>query len=148
MAEADERLYLDKDFLETKIKPCRDDLTEIYINTFYDLPWQLINPCPNFFPVEDASIDNVLKSMSRQYSKSVVTALTDTLKSLGLMVINPMAGDEAYTFEGLPTTNFIILANFYRWAEPGARTYLKHLPTRFNRRQDQSYLHPKIVGRI
>ena len=158
MADADERLYFDKDFLENNIKPCRDNLTDIYINTFFDIPWMIINPCPmdiSEFGSSTMSIDVVLKIMTKQYSKSVVTALTDTLKTLGLMVKNPIAEDKAYSYDGLPTNNFVILSNFYRWAEPGARTYLEHLPKRIASRisqrindRNRGSLHPLIVGRM
>ena len=175
MAQADHSLYLDKNFLENKIKPCRDELTKVYIDTFYQLPWELIMPNSwsyTYIPNREIGIrregylDQIvsgfllneinegLKPMEKRYSKGVVNALKDVLMTMGLIMTPEQISRSrntylAGTYYGMPTNNFTLLSNFYKFAVTNSRTVLKHLPK--NPRYDGTHRFPEypyIVGRV
>ena len=175
MAQADHSLYLDKNFLENKIRPCRDELTKVYIDTFYQFPWELI--MPNSWSDRyiqggevglrgEGNLDQIvsgfllneinegLKPMEKKYSKGVVNALKDVLMTMGL-IMNPEQISRtrntylAGTYYGMPTNNFTLLSNFYKFAVENSRTVLKHLPK--NPRYDGTRRFPEypyVVGRV
>jgi len=129
MAQADERLFLDEDFLTKFIKPCRDELTKIYIDTYYSLPFRQI--CPNPLEIHEMSITNVLNNIHRDsaFTRAAANAMKDTLITMGIMVtpersIMMITSTDMYT--GLPTDNWYLLSQFYRWAKSGSRTSLQH----------------------
>ena len=97
MAQADERLYLDKDFLENKIRPCRDELTRIYIDTFYSIPYVVIMPSP-------ISIETTLQNMAKNgnFTEAAATAMIDTLITMGIML-----NHEQMTLFSDPTSLYI-----------------------------------------
>jgi hypothetical protein len=175
MAQADNSLYLDKKFLENKIKPCRDELTKIYIDTFYQLPWELI--MPNSWSDRyiqgwevglrgEGNLDQImsgfllneinegLNPMAKRYSNGVVNALKDVLMTMGLIMTPEQISRTrntylAGTYYGMPTNNFTLLSNFYKFATPDSRTVLKHLPK--NPRYDGTRRFPEypyVVGRV
>ena len=125
MAQADERLYLDKDFLENKIIPCRDELTRIYIDTFYSIPYEVIMPSP-------ISIETTLYNMAENgnFTRATATAMIDTLITMGIMLNNEQRTiftDPTSLYIGQPFDNWLLLSQFYRFASSGRRTVLKHL---------------------
>jgi len=129
MAQADERLFLDPDFLENKIKPCRDELTKIYIDTYYSLPYKQI--CPNPLEIQEMSIINVLNNIHRDsaFTRDTALAMKDTLITMGIMPTperSIMVGNPADMYLGLRTDNWYLLSQFYRWAKSGRKTELKH----------------------
>lgn len=175
MAQADHSLYLDKTFLENKIKPCRDELTKVYIDTFYQLPWQLIMPdgwSDTYIPYREIGvrgegyldqivsgfllneINTALKPMAKRYSNGVVNALKDVLMTMGLIMTPEQISRTrntylAGTYYGMPTNNFVLLSNFYKFAVANSRTVLKHLPK--NPRYDGTRRFPEypyVVGRV
>jgi hypothetical protein len=127
MAQADERLFLDPDFLENKIKPCRDELTKIYIDTYYSIPYEQI--CPNPLEIQEMTITNVLNNIHRDssFTRATALAMKDTLITMGIMP-TPERSNWLTTdiYNGLPTDNWYLLSQFYRWAKSGRKTTLKH----------------------
>jgi len=123
MAQADERLFLDQDFMDRYIRPCRDQLTQIYIDTFYSVPFQVIMPL-------SISIEKMLKGMVKNgnFSTGVASAMTDTLITAGIMSDWGRVGGNDTVDQ--PFTDWLMLSQFYRFASPGARTELRHLPRR------------------
>ena len=81
MAQADNSLFLDKEFFENKIRPCRDELTQIYIDSYYSIPFQVI------WPDSQISIEQMLSGMVKKgnFSKGAATAMLDTLVTIGLV---------------------------------------------------------------
>jgi hypothetical protein len=167
MAQADNRLFLDEDFFNKKIKPCRDELTSIYIDTFYQLPWNIIMPDVqgsgrlNIGGISQSTndflsctIESALEPMERRYSRAVVNALKDTLMTMGLIMTHEQISRSHNielngTYYGLPTNNFVILTNFYRFAVEDRRTVLGHLPRHPRFDGTRRYPgHPYIVGRL
>jgi len=125
MAQADERLYLDKDFLENKIRPCRDELTKIYIDTFYSIPYVVIMPSP-------ISIETTLQNMAKNgnFTEAAATAMIDTLITMGIMLNHEqrsLFSDPTNLYIGQPFDNWLLLSQFYRFASSGRITVLKHM---------------------
>ena len=116
MAQADVSLFLDKEFLENKIRPCRDELTKIYIDTYYTIPYQVI------WPDSKVSIEQMLNGMVKKgnFSKGAATAMTDTLMTTGIWLAEIISGHHP--------RNWLQLSQFYRFAFPGAQTNITHLP--------------------
>lgn len=137
MAKADIKLYKDPFFMENYYEPCSDNenLTDIYINTFYSLPWELIKPVSSAKFGE--TIDNMIHHIPTiQWKNGLITRdgqyiLRGILRSLGLLddptsrisnrVNNIYYGGRQGRIETL-----IVLSNFYRWATAG-RIALVHL---------------------
>ena len=119
MAQADKRLFLDKEFLNKYIRPCRDELTKIYIDTYYTIPFQVIWPA-RLRPRSWLSIEQVLDGMVKNgnFTKAASTAMMDTLMTLGVV-----AREGVYV-----VYNWLQLSQFYRFAFPGTQTNITHLP--------------------
>jgi len=146
MAQADERLFLDEDFLTKFIKPCRDELTKIYIDTYYSLPYKQI--CPNPLEIQEMSITNVLNNIHRDsaFTRATANAMKDTLITMGIMITperSNMMGNPTDMYTGLPTDNWYLLSQFYRWAKSGRKTELKHTAPNPRFDQDQPNRYPK-----
>ena len=146
MAQADQRLFLDKDFLTNYIKPCRDELTKIYIDTYYSLPFQSI--CPNPLEIQEMSITNVLNNIpiDSPFTRATANIMKDTLMAMGIMLTperSIMMVNQVDMYIGLPMDNWYLLSQFYRWAKSGRRTALQHtvINPRFD--QDQPNRYPK-----
>ena len=92
--------------------------------------------------------------MEKRYSKGVVNALKDVLMTMGLIMTPEQISRSrntylAGTYYGMPTNNFTLLSNFYKFAVTNSRTVLKHLPK--NPRYDGTHRFPEypyIVGRV
>jgi hypothetical protein len=149
MAQADERLYLDKDFLENKIRPCRDELTRIYIDTFYSIPYVVIMPSP-------ISIETTLQNMAKNgnFTEAAATAMIDTLITMGIMLNHEqmtLFSDPTSLYIGQPFDNWLLLSQFYRFALSGRTTELRHMKqnpawTSRNARRNPKY--PQIKGTL
>ena len=144
MAQADERLFLDKEFLENKIRPCRDELTKIYIDTYYSMPYQAI--APNWKNRENVTITSILNVLPNNsaFTKATSNAMKDTLMTMGIMNINHgyfRLNSDMY--HGLPMDNWYLLSQFYRWAISGRRTILTHSGLNPKYNQYQPGRHPK-----
>jgi len=147
MAQADERLYLDKDFLENKIRPCRDELTKIYIDTFYSIPYVVIMPSP-------ISIETTLYNMAKNgnFTRGTATAMIDTLITMGIMLNHEqrsLFSDPTSLYIGQPFDNWLLLSQFYRFASSGRTTVLKHMKknpawTSGDARRNPEY--PRVTG--
>jgi hypothetical protein len=147
MAQADERLYLDKDFLENKIRPCRDELTKIYIDTFYSIPYVVIMPSP-------ISIETTLRNMAKNgnFTEATSTAMIDTLITMGIMLNyeqRTLFSDPTSLYIGQPFDNWLLLSQFYRFASSGRTTVLKHMKknpawTSGDARRNPEY--PRVTG--
>jgi len=108
MIRSDPRIYQDSSFLERYIKPCRDDTTGIYLETFREIPFTVIYPgskdvdLEEEFPYEGVYRSDVFNKRKeylqnvecKQMIKSIPnsigpnawrTALIDTLLSLNLL---------------------------------------------------------------
>jgi hypothetical protein len=134
LANADIKLYQDKYFMENYYEPCSDNerLTDIYIDTFYSLPWQLIKPAET--TIEDFldnipsiylnSEDEVSGWKNAFITESGVQIFRDILKDQGLL----RPWNSSYSrIDYPPFVDFHYLSNFYRWVVPG-HTRIRHLP--------------------
>jgi len=147
MAQADERLYLDKDFLENKIRPCRDELTRIYIDTFYSIPYVVIMPSP-------ISIGTTLQNMAKNgnFTEAAATAMIDTLITMGIMLNHEqitLFSDPTSLYIGQPFDNWLLLSQFYRFALSGRTTELRHMkqnPAWTSRNAHRNPKYPQIKG--
>ena len=146
MVEADPMLYNDKQFYEMYIKPCKDETTEVYIDTFFNINWQWIKPIGirpiaptnrndiditwgnmnNFnkardrFKIEEA----INKIPAKYYPRSSKTALIDCLIELDLLSSSNRDSDL-----GPPFYNIDVLAYFFKLVPETERQtiQLRHL---------------------
>ena len=44
MVEADPMLFKNEKFYDMYIKPCKDETTQVYIDTFFNINWKWIKP--------------------------------------------------------------------------------------------------------
>ena len=137
LASADIKLYSDKFFMENYYEPCSDNenLTQIYINTFYSLPWELIKPVSSAKFGE--TIDNMIHHIPTiQWKNGLITRdgqyiLRGILIEHGLLD-DPMSGishrENNIYYGGRQgrIETLLVLSNFYRWATRG-RITLIHL---------------------
>ena len=139
MAMVDVKLLKDPFFMKNYYEPCSDNenLTEIYMDTFYSLPWELIQPVSRerFGETTDDMIHNIPRE---NWKNSLITRegqqkLREILVEQGLRTnmssfsrLHPHNYVRyGYGSDGAPNT-VLELANFYRWAIPG-RISLVHL---------------------
>ena len=149
MALADRTLFKDRDFLENKIKPCKINLTRVYIDTFYDIDFNLI------IPRMGMSITEKLDSLedAGTFDDIGVEALKETLEEMGILMRQNNRDNPHNTSEYIlkPFNNLVLLSNFYRLAKPGQTRELRHLVTR--KRNDERTrrgltIHPGVVPSI
>ena len=141
MAKADIKLYKDPFFMETYYEPCSDNenLTDIYMETFYSLPWELIKPVSSerFGETIDRMIHDIPRAGGMWQNSLITLEGQDTfgeiLRKQGLLV-DPLKGNRVhqdnyyeYGFHNTPLSTILELSNFYRWATPGS-IKLVHLP--------------------
>lgn len=147
MVEADPMLFRDKKFYEMYIRPCKDETTQVYLDTFFNIDWRWIRPI-GVYPVvpykQYDTTDEYRRAMAeynRQFKRFEIeeaiiqipgkffprnckTALIDCL--LDLELLETMTTDYG---TGPPFLRFDVLANFFRWNKSGenSRVGLKHL---------------------
>ncbi len=130
MAKADIKLYKDPFFMENYYEPCSDNenLTQIYIDTFYSLPWELIKPVSRAKFGE--TIDNMIHHIPTiQWKNGLITRdgqyiLRDILRRQGLLDdptsrISHRENNIYYGSRQDRIETLIVLSNFYRWATRG-----------------------------
>ena len=156
MAMVDVKLLKDPFFMKNYYEPCSDNenLTEIYMDTFYSLPWELIQPVSRerFGETTDDMIHNIPRE---NWKNSLITGegqqkLREILVEQGLRTnmssfsrLHPHNYVRyGYGSDGAPN-RLIELANFYRWATPG-NIKLVHLtpgkPTIYSNLPGRSHL--------
>ena len=115
---ADPRLVLTENFKKIA-SPCKD-LTEIYINTLYSIPWEAINPTRD----KEQKILDVTEFMSHYgpFRKSHVTALNDTLMDLRLLT--PYDVTKLEDNGDFPFNSFRLLSLYFRFANKRSDVYL------------------------
>jgi len=175
MAKADIKLLKDPFFMETYYEPCseNENLTDIYMDTFYSLPWELIKPVSSerFGETIDDMIHNIPRGEGL-WKNSLITyegqdTFREILRKQGLLV-DPYQGNRVhqdnyyeYGFHNKPLYNILELSNFYRWATPGS-IKLVHLPYKpiihsrlpgkshlqetLNRLSNASFFHPEYFN--
>jgi hypothetical protein len=148
MAKADIKLYKDKHFMKNYYEPCsdNDNLTQIYIETFYSLPWELINPTSKLEWGE--RIDDMIRNIPKTgWKNSIIT--NEGQKKLREILLFQGLLDDPYSEYinhnkialeyGNRRSKFDIvveLSNFYRWAVRGS-IRLVHISG-----------HPNIVSKL
>ena len=151
LANADIKLYQDKYFMENYYEPCSDNerLTDIYIDTFYSLPWQLIKPVVT--TIEDflynvPSIylnreDEVSGWKNAFITEPGVQIFRKILQDQGLLKSYYGYRNSAYS-DHPPFTEFHYLSNYYRWAVNGhARMrHLRNMPIFRGNKSGKEYL--------
>jgi hypothetical protein len=132
MVDADPMLYKDRKFYDMYIKPCKDETTQVYIDTFYKIHWGWIQPISSlskYPPVGDPHYDRLVsewnKSEKKLHIENVIraipikyftlackSALRDCLIDLELLsqVARPT---------GPPCMYIDNLADVFRWTKPG-----------------------------
>ncbi len=131
LAKTDIKLLKDPFFIENYYNPCNDNknLTEIYIETFYSLPWELIKPVSQTKFGE--TIDDMIHHIpTTQWKNGLITRsgqyiLRGILREQGLlnMVKHPhnfveYSRGSTYHPVRSPFETLLLLSNFYRWATP------------------------------
>lgn len=127
LAKTDIKLLQDPFFMENYYKPCSDNenLTEIYIDTFYSLPWELIRPVSTqrFGETIDDMIHNI---PTIQWKNGLITRK-------GQYIFRGILTKQFGDYSKINTDNYFryrnghidaidtlnLLSNFYRWAKPG-----------------------------
>ena len=110
----DIKLYKDNEFLRKYIEPCKDNklLTEVYINTFYSVPIELIQPDIN------VSVDEAINKIPADYLpyRNDQKKLLEILEHIGVYKKNahprPVHANEPINVP--PTDNLYLLARFLR----------------------------------
>lgn len=147
MVEADPMLFRDKKFYEMYIRPCKDETTQVYLDTFFNIDWRWIKPIGVYpvmpykqydttdeyrrvkaeynrqfkrFEIEEA----IIQIPGKFFPRNCKSALVDCL--LDLELLTTMTTDYG---TGPPFLRFDVLANFFRWNKSGEnnRVGLKHL---------------------
>ena len=113
----DIKLYRDNEFLQKYIEPCKDNklLTEVYINTFYSVPVELIQPDIN------VSVDEAINKIPADYLpyRNDQKKLLEILEHIGVYKKNcgrhEAPGNPANDSITVPPTDFLyLLARFLR----------------------------------
>ena len=112
----DIRLYRDNEFLQKYIEPCKDNklLTEVYINTFYSVPVELIQPDTHQYSGIKENIDAIPADyLPYQNDKN---KLLKILEHIGVYKKNahtrPVHANDPIRVP--PTDNIYLLARFLR----------------------------------
>lgn len=158
MVEADPMLYKDKEFYEMYLKPCKDETTEVYLDTFFNINWQWIKPI-GIRPIlpgpgsgsdlrygtdeyrkamanynkqlKTFEIEDVINKIpGKFFPRNCKTALIDCLIEIELLTTTNRNSPT-----GPPFFNFEVLANFFKWnkGHPDASDWqlkiaLRHIP--------------------
>ena len=153
MIEADPRLFQDKKFYDMYIRPCKDETTRVYIDTFFNIDWRWIKPLGKMpvYPttgygegslqywmdkyrkaiadynkqVKTFEIEDVINKIPLKFfPRSCKTALIDCLIELELLTTM-----NRNSVTGPPFFNFDVLANFFKWNSgiSQRRVTLKHI---------------------
>ena len=133
LANTDIKLYQDKYFMENYYEPCSDNerLTDIYIDTFYSLPWQLIKPAVTTIEEFLYNIPSIYLNREDEVSGWKNAFITEP----GVQIFRKILQDQGllksyYGAGGFsdhpPFLEFHYLSNYYRWAVPG-HTKIRHL---------------------
>jgi hypothetical protein len=135
LANTDIKLYQDKYFMKNYYEPCSDNerLTDIYIDTFYSLPWQLIKPAVTTIEEFLYNIPSIYLNREDEVSGWKNAFITEPgvqifrkiLQDQGLLKSYYGYRNSAYS-DDPPFLDFHYLSNFYRWAVPG-HTRIRHL---------------------
>ena len=154
MVEADPRLFKDTSFYDMYIRPCKDQTTRVYLDTFFNIDWRWIKPVGKrpVYPITGYG-ESSLRYGTDEYRKAMAD-YTKQVKALEIEdVINKIPGkffphscktaliDCLIELELLTTTNreygsgppflkFDVLSNFFKWNKGpyGNRLSLRHLP--------------------
>ena len=175
MAKADIKLLKDPFFMKTYYEPCSDNenLTEIYIETFYSLPWELIRPVSKerFGETIDDMIHHIPRGEALWKNSLIIyegqDKFREILRKQGLLV-DPYKGNRVhqdnyytYNYSNKPLETLLELSNFYRWATPGSiklvhlpytpKIYSRlpgksHLQETFNMLSNASFFHPEYFN--
>ena len=128
LLDADPQLYLDPNIKHFSDQ-CRNDMTKIFFNTFFELNWRLIMPKKSRSNDLENKINNYPTDKFTSDSKE---ALLDTLVMEGLFKYNQFSDDgiEISVPNSLITQNrFDVLANYFKWSDgTGNNIRLRHLP--------------------
>jgi len=145
MVEADPRLLKDKKFYEMYIRPCKDQTTRVYLDTFFNIDWRWIKPVGKkpVYPktgygegdlqywmdkykkaiadydrqIKTFEIEDVINKIpGKFFPRSCKTALIDCLIELELLTTR-----NRNSATGPPFFNFEVLANFFKWNKGPAR---------------------------
>tara|TARA_B100001094_G_scaffold98647_1_gene94872 strand:+ start:3992 stop:5209 length:1218 start_codon:yes stop_codon:yes gene_type:complete len=110
------------------ITPCTDNLTEVYLNTLYTVPYDII--LPNNSHSISSMINSFPRDLFNDYSKDVLFYILGDI--LGLMKLNnyeDMNELEDINHSGgfKKMTRFELLSNYYRWAQEDNKVILDHI---------------------
>jgi len=154
MVEADPRLFQDKSFYEMYIRPCKDETTSVYLDTFFNIDWRWIKPVGKrpVYPktgygegslqywmdkykkaitdydrqIKTFEIEDVINKIpGKFFPRSCKTALIDCLIELELLTTR-----YRNSATGPPFFNFDVLSNFFKWTKGPTREIisLRHIP--------------------
>tara|TARA_B110001469_G_C9621255_1_gene309634 strand:- start:266 stop:1840 length:1575 start_codon:yes stop_codon:yes gene_type:complete len=162
MVEADPRLFRDKKFYEMYIKPCKDETTEVYLDTFFNINWQWIKPIGiNWRTITAPRIDSadyrkyndhrtkeekrfrieeaIIKIPGKYYPRSCKIALIDCLMELELL-------SERFPV-GPPFIYIDVLANFFKFINGSAGTRISLRRLKFGNGSNYSIVSRGLSGR-
>ena len=116
----DIKLYKDNEFLRKYIEPCKDNklLTEVYINTFYSVPIELIQPDTHRY----SGIKEHINAIPADYLpfRNDQNKLLEILEHIGVYKKNApypsLRGHANDPIRVPPTNNLYLLARFLRFA--------------------------------
>ena len=115
----DIKLYKDNEFLRKYIEPCKDNklLTEVYINTFYSVPIELIQPDTHRY----SGIKEHINAIPADYLpfRNDQNKLLEILEHIGVYKKNAHHHREGHANDPIlvpPTNNLYLLARFLRFA--------------------------------
>lgn len=113
----DIKLYKDNEFLRKYIEPCKDNklLTEVYINTFYSVPIELIQPDTHRY----SGIKEHINAIPADYLpyRNDQKKLLEILEKIGVYKKNSHNHREGHANDPIrvpPTNNLYLLARFLR----------------------------------
>jgi len=116
----DIKLYKDNEFLRKYIEPCKDNklLTEVYINTFYSVPIELIQPDTHRY----SGIKEHINAIPADYLpyRNDQKKLLEILEHIGVYKKNAHNHREGHANDPIrvpPTNNLYLLARFLRNAK-------------------------------
>ena len=127
LLDADPQLYLDPNVKHFSDQ-CRNDMTKIFFNTFFELNWRLIMPKNSRSNDLENKINNYPTDKFTSDSK---VALLDTLVMEGLFKYNQFTDDgiEISVPSDITQNRFDVLANYFKWSDgTGNNIRLRHLP--------------------
>lgn len=133
LANTDIKLYKDKYFMKNYYEPCSDNerLTDIYIDTFYSLPWQLIKPAVTNIEEFLYNIPSIYLNKEDEVSGWKNAFITEPGVQIFRKILQDQGLLKSYYGAGAisdnpPFDHLHYLSNFYRWAVNG-HTRIRHL---------------------